>query len=154
MPFPEEACLIALLLQHFGDRDFTDTHAAGVRREDAKTKWIASRQTAAARRRTQRRSRIEAIKPHTTGSHLVQIRRFQNLVSIKANIPPALIVTHNQNDVGRRLFRQRGILGKALPNTYNTEEYCKAAGKVFHRILVFNTGRTVYRDWCLRNAGK
>lgn len=48
VPFPEEAGLVVLGLEHFGARDFADAHSSGMGREDAEAEGVAPGEAASA----------------------------------------------------------------------------------------------------------
>ena len=59
--------------------------------------------TTASRGRAHRSGCVEAVEGHSLGLHLIEVGSFEVRVSIISNIAPAMVVGHNENNIG--MFR-------------------------------------------------
>jgi hypothetical protein len=102
MPFAEMARRVTGSLERFGDGDLLRAKRVSPL-EAAEAVGVAARHHAAAGGRTHGGSGVEAVEPQGFGGHAVEVGRLEVLVAVIRHIAPALVVGHDEYDVG--LFR-------------------------------------------------
>ena len=106
VPFAEVAGAITLLLSDLGQSEFLPAQGhAGP--EDAHAIGVAAGQDASAGRGAALLS-VEAVQAQPGGGKCVELRSFDLSQSVKADIAPALIVGHAEDDIGARTVGGRG----------------------------------------------
>ena len=68
----------------------------------------SSREYTGAGWRTYRRSGIKPVEAQAAGRHGIEIRRLEDRVIVIAGQPPALVVGHDQDDVGVAAIGSQG----------------------------------------------
>ena len=99
MPFPQEAGGVSLLAKHLSDSDLADSQTRRMSRKNAESKRKTSGQATASRRRTKRRGRVESVESNSIASHVIQMWRLEIFVAVEADVPPPLIIAHDENDI-------------------------------------------------------
>ena len=105
MPFAEMAATVAGPAQNVSDRDLLRPHRpAGSER--AHPVGMPSGKKAGARRRTTRMAGIKCVKPQPGGGHFIEYGRLDVRMAVVAGLLPAVIVAHQQDDVGELFGRE------------------------------------------------
>lgn len=109
MPLSKMPRRVALLLKQFGQADFFGLEVSTVGKINAVSKWVSPRQAATASWAADRRGRIPPVKLQAGTGHAIEVRGFQKWMAVEADILPALVVGHAENDVGAIGFLGRWI---------------------------------------------
>ena len=99
VPLAEMPAVVAGLGEQVGDGDLLRPQRP-TRREGAHAVRVASGQEAAAGRRATRMRGVEALEPQAGGGHLVEHRRLEMRMAVVAGLLPAVVVAHQEDDVG------------------------------------------------------
>ncbi len=124
MPLAEVAGHVALFFQQLRQRQLLRLHVAAVGERDAVAIRVPAGDAASARRAAHWRRRVKPVELQPRPGHRVEVRRADDFVTVKPDIPPAKVIAHDENNVG---FPGGKTTGQAQDKKQGTKKTAHAA---------------------------